>query len=311
MQEAAKVPVQTVRLPAKSQSNVTFGSDSKQVVLGSDSNVTLWETPAGKEATSPRRHPDVITSVAVSADGQRLASASKDGTVRILDYPARREIRSYKKDARPVYALTLSPDGRQVATAHGLPITAVAGEVRLWNASTGQETASLKGHTAPVMGLAFSSDGKRLASASWDGTVRLWDADPGKLEPTLMRHRGRVHTAAFSLDGKRLASAGEEVKIWVTATGKELLSLPSCTRVAFSPDGQRLATVTGPDVMLRNASDGQILFSYHAASGEVLSIAFSPDGKRLVSLHADRTVRIWNAAPLDELPTKAASFPIW
>ncbi len=58
--------------------------------------------------------------------------------------------------------------------------------------------------------MAFSPDGQRLASASLDQTVKIWDTATGKELFTLKGHAGWVRTVAFSPDGQRLASASDD-----------------------------------------------------------------------------------------------------
>jgi WD40 repeat protein len=56
----------------------------------------------------------------------------------------------------------------------------------------------------------------------------------------------RKESVAFSPDGERLAStSGRKVVLWDVTTGQPLRSIPLAERswrVAFSPDGRRLAT---------------------------------------------------------------------
>jgi WD40 repeat protein len=61
---------------------------------------------------------------------------------------------------------------------------------------------------------------------------------------TLRGHTNMVGSVAYSPDGNRLASASNDsVKVWDTRSGKQVLTLGGGARFAvFSPDGSRLAT---------------------------------------------------------------------
>jgi WD40 repeat protein len=72
--------------------------------------------------------------------------------------------------------------------------------------------------------------------------------------------------------------------------------------VAFSPDGQRLASASGDQtVKIRDSATGRELFALKGHAGWVNSVAFSPDGQRLASASNDQTVRIWDSATGKEL----------
>ncbi|MBI5757629.1 MAG: protein kinase, partial [Planctomycetales bacterium] len=108
-------------------------------------------------------------SVAFSADGKRLASASHDGTVKVWDAMSGQEALTLKGHTDWVNSVAFSADGKRLASASR------DGTVKVWDATSGQETLTLKGHTNWVNSVAFSADGKRLASASRDQTVKVWD----------------------------------------------------------------------------------------------------------------------------------------
>jgi tetratricopeptide (TPR) repeat protein len=67
--------------------------------------------------------------------------------------------------------------------------------------------------------------------------------------------------------------------------------------VAFSPDGQTLASGSGDkSVRLWDAKTGQPRATLKGHTGEVRSVAFSPDGRALASAAGDRVVRLWDVA---------------
>jgi WD40 repeat protein len=113
---------------------------------------------------------------------------------------------------------------------------------------------------------------------------------------------------ALTADGKLLARAGTDktMDLWDVASGKKLHTLKGHTapllRVAFSPDGQTLASITGswlPDdvlgeVKLWDVASGKERVSLKGHPTRMLSLAFSPDGKTLAS--AAGTVKLWDVA---------------
>ena len=65
--------------------------------------------------------------------------------------------------------------------------------------------------------------------------------------------------------------------------------------VAFSPDGQRLASASYQMVEVWDVLTGQEIRTLKGHTGAVSSVAFSPDGHRLASASADGTVKVWDA----------------
>jgi WD40 repeat protein len=80
------------------------------------------------------------------------------------------------------------------------------------------------------------------------------------------------------------------------------LEVEAVGTVAFSPDGQSLASGSGnKTVKIRNSTTGKELFSLKGHTGFISCVAFSPDGQRLASGSYDKTVKIWDSATGKEL----------
>jgi hypothetical protein len=96
--------------------------------------------------------------------------------------------------------------------------------------------------------------------------------------------------------------------VWDGRSGQQLLTLRGHTGavwgVAFSPDGQRLASASfDQTVKVWDGPSGQELLTLHGHTGAVMSVAFSPDGQRLASASHDGTVQVWDGRSGQELLT--------
>ncbi|MER5452661.1 hypothetical protein ABT065_44805 [Streptomyces sp. NPDC002764] len=192
--------------------------------------------------------------------------------------------------------VTSAPDSRGTPTAPGPR-----------SAST---TAPSTPHPAPrpirtlrpgnwVMSLAFSPNGKMLASATNYGTVQLWNVANGDLVATLDKLAladVAPNRIAFSPDGKKLAvCCVPRFQLVDVASGKILHSRTSTTNyVAFAPDGRQLA-LGGQYGMQFADADGRFRLFRNTYVGE---LAYSPDGSVLASSGGVRGggIQIWNTA---------------
>src|SRR5262249_15615578 len=136
-----------------------FTPDSKTLIEaeGTNGTIHLWNTTSWKLTATLPSGSGVVTSLALSPDGQILAS-SCGGEPRILlwDLAHRRLAPNPIMEANTgaITSLSFTPDGRTLASG------TFDGPIKLWNVAFRQELATLKGHFTILRSLAFSPDGQ-------------------------------------------------------------------------------------------------------------------------------------------------------
>jgi len=274
-------------------------------------------------------HTRMILALAFAPDGERLATASADGTVKLWNAQSGELHRTLSGVCN---AVAYSPDGTILATAGD-------GAVQLRDAHSGQVRRSLpvgagKVGAGAVGGLAFSPDGKSLVVAGAKDTVTWWDTSSGQLQATITfsdtpaRHvagglapgmdpkltflRRTTTSIVFSPDLKTAATAhrldengapaGGEVKLWDLRSGQLLHTL--MRYAVYRSLGRREREPPPPTEHLS-----------YAAFQPAGPVVFSPDGKTLISSNRERAgaqsfseMLVWDV-PSGGLKTKLKGAP--
>ncbi len=300
---------------------LAYSPDGKNVLTtGNGPTLHVWDAETGKHVLALRGHSGEIWYLSLRAGGREAATTASDGTLRIWDLErARRcadaqgEVQGEAFPAGPGCRTAFRPGTRRqfvTATADGV--------LRLWDPDRGAAARTIAQHGAAVTDVCFSPTGDRIVSLGADDVARVWDVESGKPLCVFCGHQKAVPGAdpwavpqrvAFAPAGDRVATAGQDgtARVWDAVTGAERLVLPGhaggCGGVAFSPDGQRLATFGKyPTVLVHvwDAATGKKQADLKGHTGQVWQVAFSPDGKRLASASEDATVRIWDVASARE-----------
>jgi WD40 repeat protein len=245
-----------------------------------------------------------------------------------------------------IFHPTFSPDGKHIFTSSARGDEPIG----VWNLS-GDLVAKFKGKRA-----VFSPDGSRILIISHDQkTAELWDLSGRLLKKIEAEHVAKIKNAIFSPDGQRIilwdsntnvlaydfsgkliTSINYDLKLRQLLLNKKVdwQKLDSIPAPSFSPDGQRILTVTYDNTIrlwnlagklliekshqdrikeLRFSPDGQyilILFYTGAAQiwdssgrqfadlkghqGKIFQASFSPDGQRIITASNDNIVRLWD-----------------
>lgn len=301
----------------------------------------LWSLAEDQSFGALTGHTHMVSQLRFFSNGERLASASWDGTVRIWNVRERRtEVVLTNYGAR-IWGLDISSDERRLAVAgedgfrvwnmdswrqepiwnhanlrYGAALfcnadrtLAVASRARvtLYDLRTGKR--HVLSNAVPAM--AKSPDGRFLATRP-NNRIQIWDTATRELIkefPTPGFVSFGLRDIKFSPDGDRLAFGNDQGDLaflpWTSSTNVARLErrmrqgvrghMGWVSEVAFSPDGEWLATASADHELLLWRTNTHRRFRGHL--GEVWTVAFSPDGKTLASGGKDEAIKLWN---LDE-----------
>jgi WD40 repeat protein len=256
-----------------------------------DSVVRLWDR-SGKLLATLEGHNDneLIRGIAFSPDGQRIVTASDDGTTRLWDLEGR-TLAVFRGHLGIIWDVTFSPNGRSVLTA------SKDKTARLWE-STQSLLPTIEGYRNIVTTAVYNSNETYILTSSTDGTTCLWDTG-GHRRATYQGVAKLMADNVLSPDGRYLLTTQQEngqVHLWrlppnvqgFTSSAQDDGSnglAGDVTRLEVQPD-VGTSELDAPLVTL-------IVLEATGGSREIRKAVFSTDARRILVL-TEESARLWD-----------------
>jgi WD40 repeat protein len=156
-----------------------------------------------------KAHDDNISSLRLSAKGDRLLSGGADKMARLWDTTTRKLIAFYEGHTNHVHSVAFNHDASQIATA------GADREIKVWDVASREQDVSLGDKKSVYVGVSWTPDGKALAAVT--------DKGLGSVYTELQKHDGAQRSATAK--ERKLTSVGAPLtSVLITADAKTVFA---------------------------------------------------------------------------------------
>lgn len=174
-----------------------------------DRSVRLWDAEACTEIRALKGHPNNVVGVAVSPDGDLVASGGVGPEIRIWALPSGELLATLRAHELAAIPVAFTRDGSRLVT------TGADDTIALWAVPDIVEVDRFSLGAKGTHTVRLAPD-QRVAAVTLDNAVRLIDLRRGELVDEVRFDVKGVYGISFSADGLRLATATADsyVRLW-------------------------------------------------------------------------------------------------
>jgi hypothetical protein len=224
---------------------LSFCDEGKWVASASyDQLILLWNgRTLSAQAAQTIKSPDLVRMIAVSHDGQMIASGHDDHKIRLWKRKDGSLLHTLDGHRSEVSCLDFSTDDRELLSGGDDE------SIRIWNLSSGKAKATFSKHPGALRLAAYIN--ARSAISAGGSTIQVWDISSRGLPRILVDNQRGITAASLSADHKLVAAAGldRHIRIWDVAFGKQTADFGDnegyVFDLCFSPDGRKLLSAGG------------------------------------------------------------------
>jgi len=239
---------------------VVFSPDGQTVLAGTGDatggEVQQWKVSEGTPIRVLGRHKDAVYALAITSDGQTLATGGYDYAIKLWALSDGAERTHITANQGAIMGLAFRADGRLLASV-GYDRTA-----KIYDAVSGTRLETFGQALKELNAVAFSPDGSTLLTGGNDNRIRSYRiGSEGKegsneLVATVFAHEGAILRLAYSPDGRTVASSADDrtVKLFDAPELKPRLTLER------QPDWPTALVFAGNDVLIVGRADGSLAF---------------------------------------------------